>query len=133
MKYIIHLIFILSTCLLQAQDITSSTLRWNLSSVFIIDTGETIEKKSSIVSFSDHIEWRKEDGTLDYALTILEPNGHWTNVNTNGSIVFEVDKQGNRGTISFEKDTGGTRIRIMLLNGDKSEAFELSVANIELL
>jgi hypothetical protein len=133
MRYAITLFFLLSACVLQAQDIRSATLQWNAASVFTIHSGATSKQDANIISRPDRIEWRNADGGLVYSMSILEVNGAWSNVAAKGSIVFEVDTQGNRGTVSFAREAGETKIKITLLKGSEIEAFEFSIINIQAL
>lgn len=132
MKKIVLLILLFTGFNLHGQNILTTTIRWNGVSTFNINTGETLTENTSVVSYPDHIEWKGADGSVKYTFSILEMNGSWTNTSRIGQVTFEVDKQGQRGTVQFKKDATGIKIRLMLLTDEAPEMYELTIANTEI-
>src|SRR5262249_13377875 len=84
---------------LHAQKITTNTIRWNSVSTFNAASGEKNMENTTVTSYTDHIEWSAADGSLKYSVKILETNGSWPNISTNGQIIYEIDNQGKGGTV----------------------------------
>jgi len=66
--------------------------------------------------------------------TINETNGSWTDVQANGSILYEVNEGERVGTIRIFRTYTELTLRITLLKGDEDpDLYELSLANPETL
>jgi hypothetical protein len=118
---------------LYSQDIRTATLRWNAVTTTNINAGDMTEENTQLISYPDHIEWKAPDGTLRYSLNILETNGTWTNVGSSGEIIFEIDRAGNRGTVQFVKQSGVTKVRLLLLTDSDPLSYELTITTTEVL
>jgi hypothetical protein len=131
MRNILSIFFLLTAFILHGQNIRTETISWNVTTTFNATIGEQVEENSMIVSYADHIEWKTANGTVKDSFTILETNGSWTDIGSNGQIIFEVDKQGRRGTIQFTKAASGISIRFILIAKDAPEIYELTIANTQ--
>jgi hypothetical protein len=117
----------------QAQNIQTTTLRWGSATTFKANVGEMVQEATTIVSYPDRVEWKAADGSTRSTYKILETNGSWGNVGNQGQVIFEVDSQGQRGTVQFVKDETGTRVRLSVLVNGLPEITELTIVQIETL
>lgn len=133
MKKILLLIFIFAGPHLHAQNIHTTPIRWNVASAFDANSGEMSLESSMFISHPDHLEWKTADGSIKYTLKIVETNGSWTSIANNGQVIFEVDQEGQRGTVQFSKNGAEVKVKLMLLTQETPIIFELTISNTELL
>lgn len=116
----------------QAQSITSATLTWRADACLDVNTGMSSATFDQLVSYGNaRIEWRSIQGDLKRTFTILEVNGQWDNVNHAGSILYEVENGGRRGTVQFSRTGGAVTIHVVLLKDEgNAEQYTLSISTI---
>jgi hypothetical protein len=119
MKAILFITLSLTSFIIQAQDIKTSSISWNGSSVFNPVTGETMEGQTTVISNSEStVTWQKSDGTT-LQFNVVEAIGQWTNITSNGQMIYEISSADTRGNITFVKTSSGTSIRLILIKGDE--------------
>lgn len=117
----------------RAQNISSIRLSWNSVSTMIPSNGtSTNEITQLITSPSDSIKWLGQDGTIKYRLKILETNGTWSDVSQQGSIIYEVDNNGNRGVVYIER-ASTIKVRMIINTEAEPEVTELTITDIKTL
>ena len=108
-----------------AQDIAQVTLSWNESRIQDMTVGEFSDAKSTLITYGKtKVELKSFDGSLRWALEVVETIGAWTNVNTIGTITYEVKGEGGNGTLTFLRDTTGAKARLLLVNEAGPEVTE---------
>ena len=129
MNHLITIILLLITQTVLCQNITTQTISWPISRIIDVNTGELTTPEDRIVSHgTTKIEWIDKKGILKKTFTITEVNGTWPNIQKTGTITYEVDYQGNRGTVTFQKTTTETEIRILVVpEEDMPEMYEMRV------
>jgi hypothetical protein len=134
-KYIVVIILTLAAAGLHAQNIATTTLSWKADACLDVNTGIVNAAYDQVLSYSNtRIEWRTIQGDLKRTFTILEGNGQWANVTQNGSMLYEVESDGRRGTVQLSRTAGAVSIHILLLRDDgDAEQFTLSVSTITTL
>jgi hypothetical protein len=136
MKTAIFLIMpLMSGIGLSAQNITTQTLRWNVATTQEINTGKHTESADQIVSYGNtRIEWQDPKGAVKKTFTITDINGSWTNVQSNGSVLYEVSIGEQQGTVTFIRTSGELTVRIILLKGEEdADLYEMSITDITTL
>src|SRR5687768_678207 len=117
--FILITLALLSTGL-QAQNVTITTLVWSITGTQVINTGEMIESGEQLISNGNNtVEWKDSRGEVKKSFIVSEVNGAWSNVQSQGSIVYDVQCGDKPGTITFHRTAGAIMIRIMLLNGEE--------------
>lgn len=112
----------------RAQNIRTATISWHTTQAFDISTGTTTEVADTIISRNtSELEWRKANGTAQI-FTVSEVIGQWTDIDNNGEIVYEAGNENMRGTITFIRAGGITRIRLMM-TGETLVAYELTISH----
>jgi hypothetical protein len=129
--FILIALALLSTGL-QAQNITTTTLVWSITGTQVINTGEMIGPGEQLVSYGKNtVEWKDSRGEVKKSFTVSGVNGAWSNVQSQGSIVYDVQCGDKPGTITFQRTAGGIMIRILLLNGEEMpDIYEMTVSTI---
>jgi hypothetical protein len=125
--------FVICANVAQGQDIKSKTITWDAVSIFNVGTGDMKEESHQIISNKNNtVEWKTPAGESK-VFQVNEVLGQWTNVASNGEIVYEVRRENKRGTITFLKNQSGIAVRILLV--DDSDAlpsnFEFKISNIQ--
>ncbi|HEY9049624.1 MAG TPA: hypothetical protein VIN08_27190 [Ohtaekwangia sp.] len=136
MKKMLFLVIVLIPCLLQAQNITTTTLAWQASSVTDSNTGNILSAGGDkIISHSNtSVEWQDAQGNVKYTYAVNTVNGSWSNVSNNGSIIYQVTTGGNSGTITFTKSGSETTVRILVLEGeDIPDMYEFKISSLTAL
>jgi len=135
MKQTIFLLFILASFNTMAQNITSASLSWQITREDNINAGTFDDRGGAILSYgTNRVEWNDAKGTLMQTLAIREVNGSWTNVQKNGTIVYEADSGGKIATVTFLRDAGQLRVTIAILQDDGFPLIrEFTIQNITTL
>ena len=121
---------------LYAQNITTQTIRWHVGKTQEVNAGRVSEDPDQIVSYgTTKIEWQNASGLVKKTFVISETNGSWTNVQSNGSILYEVNVGERLGTVRFFRTPSELTIRITLLKGDDTDPdlYEFSITSLETL
>ena len=120
---------------LYAQNVTTQTIRWHIGKTQEVNAGRVSEDPDQIVSYgTTKIEWQNASGLVKKTFTISETNGSWTNVQTNGSILYEVSEGERLGTVRIFRTTSELTIRITLLKDDgEPDLYEFSITSLETL
>jgi hypothetical protein len=80
------------------------------------------------------IEWQNASGVVKKTFAISETNGSWTNVQNNGSVLYEVNIGEQPGTVRIFRTSSELTIRITLLKDDDDpDLYEMSIASLETL
>src|SRR5689334_21357276 len=116
-----------------AQDIITSTIKWNSTTTYNASYNNSTEEVTSLTSTaSTNLIWKNEDGTIRKAFQIIEVIGEWSNVKTDGRIQYEVTDGQFSGTISIQKQDGNTKILIAMAY-DTPDTKELMIQGLQLL
>ncbi|HEY9008865.1 MAG TPA: hypothetical protein VIM75_22170 [Ohtaekwangia sp.] len=120
MKTIILLFIVWVPFLLQAQNITSATLSWQVTSVTDVNTGDILSTGGDqiISHVNKSVEWKDSQGNVKYTYAVNTVNGTWSNVSNNGSVIYQITANGKVGTIAFVRSGSEITIRILLLKED---------------
>jgi hypothetical protein len=135
-KSILLSILFLSGIGLYAQNITTQTIRWHINQTQEVNAGKISEDPDQIVSYgTTKIEWKNSQGIIKKTFTISETNGSWTNVQSIGSILYEVNAGEQLGTVRISRTSSELTIRITLIKGDDVDPdfYEMSVTDLEIL
>jgi hypothetical protein len=134
-KVVFLIIFLLLSAGLYAQNVSTQTIRWHVGRAQEINTGRVSEGEDQFVSYGiTKIEWQNAQGVVKKTFTINETNGSWTNVQSNGSILYEVNVGEQLGTVKFFRTSSELTIRITLLKGDGDpDLYEFSITSLETL
>jgi hypothetical protein len=132
MKKIIYFLFFIAFGA-QAQNVKTTKLQWNVSTIFNAALGQTLEEQQQFITEGDTLKWKNSTGELIHAYGVLEILGNWTNVNQMGSIVYKITAGEQRGTIEISKQIDTYRIRIAITDGDSQQAFELTAQSFQTL
>lgn len=105
---------------ISAQNITSSDLSWTIKRTDYIGTGMFDEPGGTLISYGNtRIEWLDAAGALKRTFIIQETNGTWSNVATNGTVVYEVLSEGKACTITFLRDGSALRATLITLSDNE--------------
>jgi len=134
-KVLLPFILALISSGLYAQNVTTQTIRWRVARVQEVNAGKVTEDADQVVSYgTTKIEWQNAAGVVKRTFTISETNGSWTNVQNNGSVLYEVNEGERLGTVRIFRTASELTIRIALIKGDEDPDFyELSIAGFETL
>ena len=116
-----------------SQNIETSTIEWNCSSTFDVQTGTINDDATRIVSSANQITWYDDQGVAKETLQVTGHEGSWSNVSNNGSIIFKVISGNYSGIAQFSKANGVMRVRIQMVLDDEVPIYELTVNEINQL
>lgn len=137
MKNIVFIfVLMMASVSLYAQDMTTQTIRWHVGKTQAVSAGHVSEDEDQIVSYgTTKIEWRNASGLMKKTFTISETNGSWTNVQNDGSILYEINVGEQLGTVRFFRTASELTIRVTLLKGDDTDPdlYEFSITSLETL
>ena len=81
-----------------------------------MNTGAFDEPGGRLLSYGNtRVEWRDANGALKQSFAIQETNGVWSNVATNGTILYEAESDGKECSITFVRDGSALRATIIVL------------------
>lgn len=115
-----------------AQDITTATISWAVTQTQAVNTGDITESEDRVISHGQStIEWTDRHGVVKKSFTISEVNGSWANVQTPGTILYEVQNGEESGTITFQRTANEILIRILILRGEEiPDIYEMTISTI---
>ncbi len=112
-----------------AQDIAQQTISWSVTKMQNMTGGEFSEERATLITYGrNKVELKSSDGSLRWTLDVVEAIGTWTNVNTSGSITYEVKGEGASGTLTFQKDANGAKARLLLVKEAGPEITEYTLS-----
>ena len=130
-KSSITIALVLSAFLLQAQNISSSNIRWNSGATKL--ENQTTAERTYVLTFGrERIEWKNDDGSLRASFQIVEMIGEWTDVASTGTIQCEVTDGRNSATLTITKKSSGTTISIAIAS-NPPKTYELFIETTQLL
>ncbi len=133
-KVISSLIFVfVGTILCTAQNITTSSVKWNSTQTFNVSLGQWTEEVTSITSnASTNLVWKNQDGSIRKTFKIIEMIGEWDNVNTDGGVQYEITDGQFSGSISIRRQGNDIKILIAMAS-DTPDTKELTIQSLQLL
>ncbi len=121
MKTLSIFILCLTGYFLQAQSVTTQTLRWNASGFKDLVSGETVAVASQFVTYGQQqVEWVQGNGSFISTYTITSVTGSWANVNNDGSIVYNIAGNELTGQLTFARTTTGILVQLTFTSGTTS-------------
>lgn len=135
-KILQSILFVLAGVSLHAQNITTDNLSWYISSVYDVNHGEHVlsDNEKLITYGSDRIEWHNADGSVKYTYAVNNVGGNWSNVSSNGSIVYQFTNGDQLGTVTFERTKNEIMIRLLVTKDDAlPEIYEIKIEKITTL
>jgi hypothetical protein len=136
MKYIVFIIALMTASVsLYSQNVATQTIRWHIGRTQEVNIGRISEDADQIVSYgTTKVEWQSATGVIKKTFTISETNGSWTNVQNNGSVLYEVNVGEQPGTVRIFRTSHELTIRITLLKDDGDpDLYEMSITSFETL
>ncbi|MFZ6011190.1 MAG: hypothetical protein ACOYXT_12660 [Bacteroidota bacterium] len=102
-----------------AQDIKTSSLNWTAGELTDLKTGKTKAYSGVFETSSEQsVVWKQKAATTTFQVTGME--GSWTDVKTDGKVIFQVDSEGITGTLTLERSSSGTFVTLDLDLGSGS-------------
>lgn len=133
MKKILTLVIVLLPIFSMAQNVKTSTIKWNSQRTFNVATGQWTEENSSLTNHSTtSMEWKNNDGTTRNSFQIIEAIGDWTNAASDGRVQFEVKDGETRGTVRISRKNQETKVLIVLAT-EPPELYELTIQSMQQL
>jgi hypothetical protein len=133
-KFFIIIAALIAMHTASAQNIVTATIQWNCISTFKVQPGTIVDEPTKVTSSPQQIVWYGSDGNVVHTLSITDTAGSWTNVASNGAILFNVSNaSGNTGIVQFSKNANDIRIRLHIVVDQDSEIYDLTVSNLTTL
>jgi hypothetical protein len=107
-------LFVVTTTL--GQNIQQQTIRWYSSSSEILPAGETLSSSCTIESSPANQTITIDQNGRESAFSITGHDGTWTDVQSVGSIQYDVSYDTFNGTITFLKDETGITVLVDFSN-----------------
>lgn len=131
--FVLVVVAVCSSLKTYAQNIQTASIEWNCTSTFTAQPGDIIDEITKVVSSDEQIIWYDAEDNVKLTLSITGSEGTWSNVSSNGSILFKVNAGTDSGIVQFSKAGGVTRIRIHLVKEDEAPIYELTVSTVNAL
>jgi hypothetical protein len=96
----------------KGQDILQVNLRWNSGSTINLKANESSNYSCTFISSSSEIQWLQKNGTRVKHFAITSVSGTWSDITTNGSVVFQVTEGSIPGVITIAKNGEGTSVTL---------------------
>jgi hypothetical protein len=118
-----------------AQNVATETIRWHIDRAQEVNSGKIVGEQDQVVSYGvTKIEWQDARSGVKKTFTISETNGSWSDIKTNGSILYEVNEGTKRGTVAIIRNPDEFLIRITLIKADDDpDIYELAITDFETL
>lgn len=135
MRIFLTLSLLMAARALFSQNVVDHTVQWSVSRMVEANTGALTDVNETIESYgSSRIEWKDRRGNIKQTFVIREVNGAWTNIQSAGTILFEVDCEGRVGTVRFSRQDGEILVQVVLLKADGNpDIYELYITSFTVL
>jgi hypothetical protein len=122
MKTFFTFILCLTSYALQAQSITSDTLRWNASGFKDLVSNEVVNGVTSqfITYGNQKIEWLQGGGSFVSTFTITATSGTWSNISNTGSMTYSISGEQLTGQMTFVRSVSGVTVELTFTTGTTS-------------
>jgi hypothetical protein len=103
----------------QGEDISRDTIEWHSEQAYNFKNQEQFQFVSYFKSFGESkVEWIQKSGSLVHTFIVDLVDGTWTNIQSNGEVVFNIRYEDKPGKITFSKSDNGTVVLLDLTNAD---------------
>jgi len=117
----------------QSTNPQQATIRWNASGFTDQATNVTVQKPCQFIVYgSSKIEWVQKGGSLVYTFLVTSVSGTWTDVNTNGTLTYQVTLDGTSGSIQVSR-SGNVTISLNLPLADNPIKNLYSISGFDIL
>lgn len=102
-----------------SQDITQTGLTWKVNSLIDQQSGQSITYSCTFqTNGTNDIGWIQKNGSFTSKLSVTGYTGTWTNIETPGRLIFQIQSEGESGTLEFVKNLDGTFVKLDLSQGN---------------
>lgn len=125
-------VFILLIITLAGSSFTPGNYEVNVVSyssikTFDILSGNIVYESTILAVFDESkIEWQESNGVLRKRYAVQEKIGSWSASSTNSRVVYEVKDGNANGTITMTKESGRTKVLIVMVY-DEASSIELTI------
>jgi hypothetical protein len=133
MHFILVFVVAFSTATTYGQNIQTSTIAWTCPSTFHVAPGTFNSEVTNVTSSPTQIVWVDSSNNALYTLAITETIGSWSNVNSNGSIIYKVTSGSDSGIVQFSKTGSDIWIRIHISTESEQLIYQLTVSDVNSL
>lgn len=114
--FFLVLIFSLPTF---SQDITQTGLIWKVNSLIDQQSGQSIAYGCTFqTNGTGDISWVQKNQSFTSILSVVGYTGTWANIEIPGRLMFQIQSEGESGTLEFVKNIDGTFIKLDLSQGN---------------
>ena len=97
------------------QNVRTTDLTWTVDRVTDLKTGAANDYEAAFrVYGTTHVEWRQRNGQMTTRYEIKDVIGEWDNVQRNGSITYQLERNGHTLKMTMEKNSSGIFITLDL-------------------
>ncbi len=105
---ILFLLLLLCSISGYGQDISQTPITWTINHGLDLRSNSNFSYQCTFhTSSSDSLVWSQNAGSFVSTFTVSSRNGTWTDVNSTGSMTYNVVLEGSTGTILFERTASG--------------------------
>jgi hypothetical protein len=126
-------------CLLSFQgfaQITGKTIKWKVASVRDIVTGASSTQFGDVVTYPTKVEFlpsRLATAQTVQTYTIKKTDSSWTDLDQDGSAVFQVEEGGKKGTVSIKRIRGKVWITLSIFDPNTKSIFDFACSGYEII
>jgi len=133
-KYIVMLMIVMVSAIAgKAQDITSTTMRWNSSRFFDGTAGVWHEEATYLVTQgTTKIQWFNANGSLRKSIQVAEVIGEWTDASTPGLLQYKGTEIQGSCSITIQKNAQETKV-LLVFKAPSPQVYELLVIGNQVL
>jgi len=90
------------------QNIASANLHWTSDQTTNLRSQETTQYVSSFITRgTSSVNWIQKNGQVNTSYSVTGTDGSWTDIETNGSFIYYLSRDGKGGRLTVERDAGG--------------------------
>ncbi len=103
------------------QDISSSKIVWEAEQATDLQTNSTTPMSCQFISNGrQSVEWIQKKGMIRTIYTVTSVEGNWQDIRTNGSVTYQLERNGKHCKMVFERNDAGTYATMIFVEGSNT-------------
>jgi hypothetical protein len=134
MRYLILFLLLLNGVIGVAQDISTSTIKWNSPGFTDLNSNTDVTSNCQFITEGDRkIKWIQDNGKFVVDWKVNKSSGTWSDVNQTGAISLSFTDDKVNGELTIKKDGTEWIINLTISGGPSNFNLRYGISSIEKL
>ncbi|MBL7872613.1 MAG: hypothetical protein JNM78_13435 [Cyclobacteriaceae bacterium] len=131
MKIFLLATLMLTTLILNAQNISKETIQWNATGFKDLDANEDVSNSCKFITVgAEKIKWVQDNGKVVVEWNVTSTKGSWTNVTTDGTFTYSFSDREAKGELTTAKTESGWVMDLLIVGGTSDVRLRYTISSI---